>query len=663
LFAVLKTKSLIFSSVHIEFPAIFASDSIVIARRDGQPELRKSIGVLVATYFAPLADSFSQLAVDKQKIFVGRWMIFELDKARAVAFEAEDDFKQALFEAGNNTLVTCAAFVRSELARPLSSSDLSASVVPNAMRCKLVVVDVFSELCNNFADIGDNDDAWLLDVMQRWWATVKSDVSTLNVPETKKQVHTITANLVNNVLKGVGESEVNDVQAVMCSLVAFYFAAVAERVGAPWLRCFVDRVSYGLPVDAVVQVGANLRYFDAASFASTSKIDVVDTVAHASTVMSFEFKRSFLTDSEKVVNKAFWQSVQDAADVIKESKPGDKSPCLFSFAGTATAFDLVRFGHDFNDRSIEIRRFAVTPVQPNVDMSTKDKWVEGFASPAAAISLLKPIHRVTRHVVHMHDLGAGGSGELVALSVDASSRTTSASTTTAASSSTASAVPTWRVPRPLMAKSNFRLPAPIAVRGDALSRAFKPFGATVAPVFPVNTTLNFVSVVAATERRLLCCVQLGTMKLVLKFADNLPCGKRERDRVARIVDLFSGDLSAHRNRVRLPLGYITASVPTLVSEFWPGHSLAVGRLDDTASRKNVRTLLTEQVWPVIDAMRDKGYFYIDLHPGNVMVNDDLTEAWLIDFDGATELADALADEEQLFAAINEQKDALLKQFE
>jgi hypothetical protein len=480
------------------------------------------------------------------------------------------------------------------------------------------------------------------------------NAATLVAPVTTKQVHTITADLVMKVFCGENASEIDEVQPVMCSLLAQYFAAVAEH--APWLRCFVERVSRGMPNSTVMSASASTRYCDAAAFASTKQVGDVDGVARASTLMSFEFNTT-------KVDEAVGQSVQNAANVIKEVRPGRETPLMFAFAGTPTRFDVASFKHNFRTNYLDVWHRSFTPVPPMAELCSKKNWIDAFTSPAAAVSVLMPIHQLVRHIVHMHDLGAGGRGELAAWSTDTSSNTTSASTTTAAST-----MPTWRVPRPLMEKSLFCLPSSIAVTGGVLSKAFVPFGET-RPVFPDDSTIKFESVLAATQRRLVCCVQLGERekRFVLKFANSEQSALRERDRVAKIVKLFAGDLSARRNRVRLPIGYIDDRQPVLVSELWHGRSLAVGCLDDDASRERVRKLLETQIWPVIDDMRDKGFYYIDLHRGNVMANDDLTEAWLIDFEGAVEVAPDLGSPERtanrLCAAIEEQKQALLKRFE
>jgi hypothetical protein len=64
-----------------------------------------------------------------------------------------------------------------------------------------------------------------------------------------------------------------------------------------------------------------------------------------------------------------------------------------------------------------------------------------------------------------------------------------------------------------------------------------------------------------------------------------------------------------------------------------------------------------QIWPVVDALAANGFYYIDLHAGNVMVDEALENAWLIDFEGAITVAE-MAEEtttEQLSDAVAAQK--------
>lgn len=553
--------------------------------------------------------------------------------------EHDDEPKLSVHSTGTDLVQCCAAFARNEwaLAQSKSANKESVSSSLSDFSVALPVTSAratsFAQMCDKFADIDDKDDLWLLDVMQRWWTMVKTNAATLGVPETTKQVHTITADLVRKVFCGENASEVDEVQPVMCSLLAQYFAAVAEH--APWLRCFVERVSRGMPSGTVIRASASTRYFDAAVFASSEQVDNFDNVVRASTLISFEFNRTDTSTTAKV-DEAVGQSVQDAANVIKEVRPSHETPLVFAFAGTAVRFDMASFKHNFRTNALDVRRRSFDPVRPKAELCSKNNWIEAFGSPAAAISLLKPIHKLVRYIVHLHDLGAAGRGELVTWSTVASSSILSTSTTAAASSSTVSAAsnnsaavassssnvaaavsssvaPKWRVPRPLMVGSSFHLPSSIYVAGDVLSRVFKPFG--VAPVFPDDSTIKFESVLAATQRRLVCCVRLGESenRYVLKFANSSGSALRERARVASIVNLFAGELSDRSDRVRLPIGYIDSPQAVLVSELWPGRSLAVGCLDDNASREKVRDLLLTQIWPVIDAMRENGFYYIDLH--------------------------------------------------
>jgi predicted unusual protein kinase regulating ubiquinone biosynthesis (AarF/ABC1/UbiB family) len=117
--------------------------------------------------------------------------------------------------------------------------------------------------------------------------------------------------------------------------------------------------------------------------------------------------------------------------------------------------------------------------------------------------------------------------------------------------------------------------------------------------------------------------------------------------------------------VRLPLGCIDGEWPVLVSDVWPGRSLNVGCPSDKATREKVRALLERQIWPVVDLLATNGFYYIDLHAGNVMVDEALENAWLIDFEGAIAVAE-MAEEtttEQLSDAVAAQKADLLKRFE
>ena len=191
-----------------------------------------------------------------------------------------------------------------------------------------------------------------------------------------------------------------------------------------------------------------------------------------------------------------------------------------------------------------------------------------------------------------------------------------------------------------------------------------------------NFSFVFVSVVAATERRLLVRVNLGDRQLVFKFAYTASSAVRECNRVGKICEVFAGDdMAAHREHVRLPIGYIGGIKPVLVSDVWPGHSLARGVPADSNAREKVRNLLESQIWPVIDALAAKDIYYVDLHAGNVMVDDALANAWLIDFEGAiaagsaagsngtTQLvADASLSKGELSAHIKSQKEALLAKF-
>jgi hypothetical protein len=124
--------------------------------------------------------------------------------------------------------------------------------------------------------------------------------------------------------------------------------------------------------------------------------------------------------------------------------------------------------------------------------------------------------------------------------------------------------------------------------------------------------------------------------------------------------------------VRLPVGYFGDSKPIVVSDVWAGRSLNRGWLRDDR-REKVRELLTSQIWPVIDAMADRGIYYVDLHAGNVMVDEQLENAWLIDFEGAIDVSGKPGspmlpfgvqanDADGLRRVIEDQKSALLTLF-
>jgi hypothetical protein len=162
----------------------------------------------------------------------------------------------------------------------------------------------------------------------------------------------------------------------------------------------------------------------------------------------------------------------------------------------------------------------------------------------------------------------------------------------------------WRMPTPLMIASSFALPPPFPVAATVLAGTFAAFDGAAALTFAGDCTIKFEAVLAATDRRMVCRVQLGATerRLVLKFGSTVASIVRERDRVKRVCELFAGGaLQAHRDRVRLPLGCINGEWPVLVSDVWLGRSLNVGCPSDNATRKKVRALLERQIWPVVDA--------------------------------------------------------------
>jgi hypothetical protein len=144
-----------------------ASDSIVIARRDGQPELKKSIGALLDIY---LGEPFHASVVNEKRL--EKWMIFELDKAKLELDKAKFEIRVS----GTGLLLCCAAFARNELALAQSKSANKESVSSSlseftvALPISSTPATSFAQMCDNFTDIGDKDDSWLLAVMQQWWA-------------------------------------------------------------------------------------------------------------------------------------------------------------------------------------------------------------------------------------------------------------------------------------------------------------------------------------------------------------------------------------------------------------------------------------------------------------------------------------------------------------
>jgi hypothetical protein len=385
---------------------------------------------------------------------------------------------------------------------------------------------------------------------------------------------------------------------------------------------------------------AGTRSFDAAAVASLTNIPEIDHVARSSTVMSFEFKPQPPRDN---------RPLQGASFVLKAATPGATTPCLFTFAGTPVGVDLLRMHHDFSSNRLAVHRFNVIPNTPDAaKLKQGDKWVEQWADAfdgnlEHAISLLKPIHQVMQHVVRHHSFAA---------------KMPPASN--------------WRMPTPPTIASSFALPPPCRVDAAVLKGAFMAFAGAVAPTFAGDCTITYDAVLAATDRRMVCRVQLGATerRLVLKFGSTVASIARERERVERVCKLFDSDeeLKAHRSRVRLPLGWINDQWPVLVSDVWSGRSLNAGCPSNHTTLEKVSALLTEQIWPVIEALAEKGIFYVDLHAGNVMVDEALENAWLIDFEGAVAAAEVAGSptqvaEEQLRAALDAQKADLLKRFE
>jgi hypothetical protein len=307
------------------------------------------------------------------------------------------------------------------------------------------------------------------------------------------------------------------------------------------------------------------------------------------------------------------------------------------------------------------------PSAENVDLNgVATKWLDLFGkNQAAAISLIKPLHTVISAAV------AKKCAEYAAIA--ASTAAASASTATSVSLSATPVGHRWLLPEPLLLTSNFALPAMFT--SQYLETAFVPFSsaaasgaaamssstlssnaASAAPTpFPKGScSLKFESVLSASHRRLLFNVSVLQSKerLVLKFAKVTESAKRERERIERVVNLFSDALKAHQDRVRLPIGFVDVYNPIIVSRWWPGRSLNGVGLNVEDCEK-VCAILEQQIWPVLDAMANQGYFYLDLWAGNVMVDDSLESAWLIDFEGV------VTDKVEGGSPIDVQKSALL----
>jgi hypothetical protein len=609
-------------------------------------------------------------AADAEAAIQAARVAAEAEHVAAIQAERVAAFDGKLNTAANTTLNACKSFYNSKF--PLGQSKSANSAATSSLSTKggderPIAATISSktrtsvaELCGaGYVERGDRDDGELLGIMERWWADVRSGDGAYNPTKGAKKEFAVTAALVAKVL-GSGEGdEVSEVQPVMCSLLATYFAAA--WADTPWLHFFAERRTSDTPEATITSASKSSRYYDAAAVASSSKIATIDHVARASAVMSFEFKPrpargGSAATTVRVLNEASGQSLQDAAVVLKAATPGATTPCLFAFAGTPVDFDLLRMLHDFSSNSLAVQRFKVTPTLPNADQLRRGrgKWTDAFAGSSRehAISLLKPIHQVMQHVVRHHALAAAPA----------------ASTT---------AEP-WRMPTPLMIASSFALPPPFPATAAVLAGTFAAFDGAEAPTFAGDCTIKFEAVLAATDRRMVCRVQVGATerRLVLKFGSAVASIVRERDRVKRVCELLAGGaLQAHRDHVRLPLGCINGEWPVLVSDVWPGRSLNVGCPSNNATRQKVRALLERQIWPVINALAAQGVYYVDLHAGNVMVDEALENAWLLDFEGAVEVAEVAGSPtrvaektepttaEQLSAAVAAQMADLLKRFE
>jgi hypothetical protein len=485
--------------------------------------------------------------------------------------------------------------------------------------------------------------------MDRWWRSLPAaDAS----PDPQNEAIAVTRQLVVKVLANQEGDRVAEVQPVTSSLLQAYIKDV-WAAQYPWLRVYSERKIEG---GSTLTSTTGPRRCDFAVFAAVDKPDKFDDRARASIVLAKDEKREKAKMNKAAArDEAVGQATQDFALIAARAVPGEQTPCMFALSGPPSEFDLCEVHHDFEDKRLCIQRQQVLPKAPKADALAEagSAWRDAFETGADAISLLKPIHAVMKHIVKNHPLAATASAVVAA------------STSSASTASPAAESPFLEA-IPLTIKSNFQLPAPFQTSGAMLAAAFRPFPGQHAPQFPDGPCqIQFEAVVAVTPRRFLLKARVGDSELVLKFADRVASALLERDRTGRICALFAGSLSAHCERVRLPIGYFGDRKPIIVSKVWAGRSLNRGWPRNDC-REKVRNLLTSQIWPLIDAMAVQGAFYVDLHAGNVMVDEQLENAWLIDFECAIDESrkpGEPVDEVGLRAAIEDQKSALLTMFQ
>jgi hypothetical protein len=501
--------------------------------------------------------------------------------------------------------------------------------------------------------------------MDRWWSSLDDAAAAASAssaddssytPDRQNEAIAVTRDLVIKVLANQEGAEVAEVQPVTSSLLQAYIKDV-WTAQYPWLRVYSERKIEG---GSTLTSTTGPRRCDFAVFAAVDEPEMFDDRARASIVLAKDEKREKAKMNKAAArDEAVGQATQDFALIAARAVPGEQTPCMFALSGPPSEFDLCEVHHDFEDKRLCIQRQQVLPKAPKL-AKADSTWRDAFETGADAISLLKPIHAVMKHIVKNHPLAATASAVVAA------------STSSASTASPAAKSPFLEA-IPLTIKSNFQLPAPFQTSGAMLAAAFRPFPGHDAPQFPDGPCqIQFEAVVAVTHRRFLLKARVGNTELVLKFADRVASALLERDRTGRICALFAGSLSAHCERVRLPIGYFGDGKPIIVSKVWAGRSLNRGWPRNDC-REKVRNLLTSQIWPLIDAMANEGAFYVDLHAGNVMVDEQLENAWLIDFEGAIDVrakpgspTRALAepvDETGLRAAIAVQKKTLLKLFE
>jgi hypothetical protein len=613
----------------------------------------------------------------------------EAAAAKAAEAAAAGALAGALADHVDPAFGQCIAFVSNQNALIQSKSHNTLTVSPSTQGTKASTTAVTP--ANPLVDADNADDATLLRVMDDWWASLGAAAAADSgdsgdsefKPDSKSESITVTRELVVQVLANQRGNEVTEVQPVTSSMLQAYIKGVWTEK-CPWLRVYSERKIVG---GSTLTSTPAPRRCDFAVFAAVDEPEKFDARARASVVLAKDEKREKdNTNKANARDEAVGQSTQDFALIAAHAVPGEQTPCMFALSGPPSDFDLCEVHHDFENKRLCIQRQQVQPTAPNAEVLAKagSTWRSAFTD-GGAISLLKPIHAVMKHIVKNHPLAAAASTSSAAIAstssaaIASTSSAATASTSSAATASTSSAAtaPVAESPFmeafPLMIKSNFQLPPPFQTSGAVLAGAFRPFRGQQAPSFPDGPcTIHFEAVVAATQRRFLLKARVVNTELVLKFANRVESIARERDRTERICALFAGGPPQFRDRVRLPVGYFGDSKPIVVSEVWAGRSLNRGWLRDDR-REKVRELLTSQIWPVIDAMADRGIYYVDLHAGNVMVDEQLENAWLIDFEGAIDVSGKPGspmlpfgvqanDADGLRRVIEDQKSALLTLF-